>query len=53
MGATVFAGVDYAAVLDQAELDADVVLWDGGNNDLPFFRPDLQFVMLYAHRPGH
>jgi predicted GTPase len=53
MGATVFAGVDYAAVLEQAERDADVVLWDGGNNDLPFFRPDLHFVMLDAHRPGH
>jgi predicted GTPase len=53
MGATVFAGVDYAAVLSQAETDVDVVLWDGGNNDLPFFRPDLHFVMLDAHRPGH
>jgi predicted GTPase len=53
MGATVFAGVDYAAVLARAELDADVVVWDGGNNDLPFFRPDLHVVMLDAHRPGH
>ena len=53
MGATVFAGVDYAAVLEQAERNADIVLWDGGNNDLPFFRPDLHFVMLDAHRPGH
>jgi predicted GTPase len=53
MGATVFAGVDYAAVLEQAEQNVDVVLWDGGNNDLPFFRPDLHFVMLDAHRPGH
>ena len=53
MGATVLAGVDYAIVLKQAEQDADVVLWDGGNNDLPFFRPDLHLVMLDAHRPGH
>ena len=53
MGVTVFAGVDYAAVLQQAERSADVVLWDGGNNDLPFFRPDLHLVMLDAHRPGH
>jgi predicted GTPase len=53
MGATVFAGVDYAAVLAQAQQDVDVVLWDGGNNDLPFFCPDLHLVMLDAHRPGH
>ena len=53
MGATVFAGVDYGVVLEWAEREADVVLWDGGNNDLPFFRPDLHFVMLDAHRPGH
>jgi len=53
MGATVFAGVDYARVLEQAQQDADVVVWDGGNNDLPFFRPDLHLVMLDAHRPGH
>jgi len=53
MGATVFAGVDYGVVLERAEKDADVILWDGGNNDLPFFRPDLHLVMLDAHRPGH
>jgi predicted GTPase len=53
MGATVFAGVDYARVLELAQENADVVLWDGGNNDLPFFRPDLHLVMLDAHRPGH
>lgn len=53
MGASVFAGVDYGIVLEWAERDADVVLWDGGNNDLPFFRPDLHIVMLDAHRPGH
>jgi len=53
MGATVFAGVDYARVLELAQQDADVLVWDGGNNDLPFFRPDLHLVMLDAHRPGH
>jgi predicted GTPase len=53
MGATVFAGVDYGRVLELAQQDADVVVWDGGNNDLPFFRPDLHLVMLDAHRPGH
>jgi len=53
MGVPVFAGVDYAVVLEQAERDAEVIVWDGGNNDLPFFRPDLHFVMLDAHRPGH
>jgi predicted GTPase len=53
MGATIFAGVDYAAILEEAQRDVDVVLWDGGNNDLPFFRPDLHIVMLDAHRPGH
>jgi predicted GTPase len=53
MGATVFAGVDYARVVERAQEDADIVVWDGGNNDLPFFRPDLHLVMLDAHRPGH
>lgn len=52
-GITVYAGVDYSAVLALAEDDADVVLWDGGNNDLPFFRPDLMIVVADALRPGH
>jgi len=52
-GITVYAGVDYEAVLHLAEQDADVVLWDGGNNDLPFFRPDLMIVLADALRPGH
>ena len=52
-GAVVFAGVDYGRILKQAEAEADVVLWDGGNNDLPFFRSDLQIVLLDPHRPGH
>jgi len=52
-GTVVFAGVDYAAILAEAEKEADVVVWDGGNNDLPFFRPDLEIVVLDPHRPGH
>jgi predicted GTPase len=52
-GVPVYAGVDYAAVLALAEDDADVVLWDGGNNDLPFFVPDVMIVVADALRPGH
>ena len=52
-GAVVFAGVDYGRILEQAQKEADVLLWDGGNNDFPFYRPDLHFVLLDAHRPGH
>jgi predicted GTPase len=52
-GVIVFAGVDYARVLAQAEQEADVILWDGGNNDWSFFRPDLQIVLLDPHRAGH
>jgi predicted GTPase len=52
-GLTVFAGVDYAAVLAAAEAEGDVVLWDGGNNDLPFFRPDVHLTVVDPHRPGH
>jgi len=50
-GAAIFAGVDYAAILEAAEREAQVVLWDGGNNDLPFFRPDLHVVLVDALRP--
>jgi predicted GTPase len=49
----VYAGVDYEAILRQAEQEADVVLWDGGNNDMPFFRPDLHIVVTDPHRAGH
>jgi predicted GTPase len=49
----VFAGVDYARVLREAEKEADIVLWDGGNNDLPFFVSDLHIVLVDPHRPGH
>lgn len=52
-GNLVFAGIDYEAILRQAEKEADVVLWDGGNNDLPFFKPDLYIVVADPHRPGH
>jgi predicted GTPase len=52
-GAVVFAGVDYGRILKAAEGEADVILWDGGNNDFPFYRPDLHVVLLDAHRPGH
>ncbi|MBP6383061.1 MAG: hypothetical protein KBG29_18050 [Pseudomonadales bacterium] len=52
-GATVFAGVDYAAVLDEAQRDVQVIVWDGGNNDFPFVRPDLHIVLLDPMRAGH
>jgi predicted GTPase len=52
-GNLVFAGVDYGAILKQAETEADVILWDGGNNDTPFLRPDLHVVVLDPHRAGH
>ena len=53
LGAVVMAGVDYADILAEAEKEADVIIWDGGNNDLPFIRPDLEIVALDPHRPGH
>jgi predicted GTPase len=52
-GLVVFAGVDYRAILSAAEQEAEVVLWDGGNNDYPFLRPDLSVVVADALRPGH
>ena len=52
-GNLVFAGVDYAAILHRAEEEADVILWDGGNNDTPFVRPDLHVVVVDPHRAGH
>ncbi|HEV8199652.1 MAG TPA: cyclic 2,3-diphosphoglycerate synthase [Candidatus Polarisedimenticolia bacterium] len=52
-GTIVYAGVDYAAILKSAEQEADIVVWDGGNNDLPFFRPDVEIVVADPHRPGH
>src|SRR5438045_3258374 len=52
-GNLVFAGIDYAAILDAAEREADVILWDGGNNDTPFVKPNLHIVVVDPHRPGH
>jgi predicted GTPase len=52
-GNLVFAGVDYGAILERAEQEADVVVWDGGNNDIPFIRPDLHLVVVDPHRAGH
>jgi predicted GTPase len=55
-GNVIYAGVDYAAILRAAETDpqgCDVILWDGGNNDFPFFRPDLHVTVVDPHRPGH
>jgi predicted GTPase len=52
-GNLVFAGIDYAAILDLAEAEADVILWDGGNNDTPFIKPNVHIVVVDPHRPGH
>ncbi|MDD5502746.1 MAG: cyclic 2,3-diphosphoglycerate synthase [Candidatus Thermoplasmatota archaeon] len=53
MGGVVFAGVDYEKILREAEKEADIVIWDGGNNDFPFFRPDLHVTVVDPHRAGH
>ncbi|HZD10001.1 MAG TPA: cyclic 2,3-diphosphoglycerate synthase [Candidatus Binatia bacterium] len=53
MGAVIYAGVDYHAILERAEAEADVIVWDGGNNDLPFYKPDVHIVVVDPHRPGH
>ena len=53
MGTVVYAGVDYEKVLREAEKEADIIVWDGGNNDTPFFRPDIHIVVFDPHRPGH
>jgi len=52
-GGVIYAGVDYGAILAEAEKEADVIVWDGGNNDLPFYRSDLEIVVLDPLRPGH
>ena len=52
-GVVVYAGVDYGAILSEAESEGDVILWDGGNNDLSFYRPDLQITLVDPHRAGH
>jgi predicted GTPase len=52
-GVIVYAGVDYEKIVRRAEQEVDIVLWDGGNNDFPFYVPDLQIVVADPHRPGH
>lgn len=52
-GLVVYAGVDYEPILRQAEQEAEVIVWDGGNNDLPLYRPDLHIVVADPHRPDH
>jgi predicted GTPase len=52
-GNLVFAGIDYAAILAAAEQEADVIVWDGGNNDTPFIRPNVHITVVDPHRPGH
>lgn len=53
MGAVIYAGIDYEKILRAAEQEADVIIWDGGNNDSPFFKPDVNIVVFDPHRAGH
>jgi predicted GTPase len=53
MGAVIYAGIDYGKILKAAESEADVIVWDGGNNDTPFFKPDVHIVLFDPHRAGH
>ena len=52
-GTIIYSGVDYEAIVREAEKEADIILWDGGNNDMPFYKPDLNIVVVDPHRPGH
>lgn len=52
-GIVVYAGVDYGAILKKAEKEADIIIWDGGNNDFPFYKSDLEIVVVDPHRAGH
>jgi len=52
-GLVVFSGVDYGKILEEAEKEAEIIIWDGGNNDYPFYKPDLHFVVVDPLRPGH
>lgn len=52
-GIVVYAGIDYGQILKEAEKEADVIIWDGGNNDTPFYKPDLHIVLFDPHRAGH
>ena len=53
LGGIIYAGVDYEAILREAEKEADIILWDGGNNDISFYKADVTFTVLDPHRPGH
>ncbi len=53
LGGIIYAGVDYEAILREAEKEADIILWDGGNNDMSFYHADLTFTVVDPHRPGH
>ncbi len=53
MGSVIYAGVDYEAIVREAEKEADIIVWDGGNNDMPFYKPDLSIVVVDPLRPGH
>ena len=53
LGGIIYAGVDYEAILREAEKEADVIIWDGGNNDMSFYKTDLTFTVIDPHRPGH
>ena len=53
MGSVIYSGVDYEAILREAEKEADVIIWDGGNNDMPFYKPNLSIVVVDPLRPGH
>ena len=53
MGVILYAGVDYGKILEQAEQEADIITWDGGNNDFPFYNADLLITIVDPHRPGH
>ena len=52
-GIVVYGGIDYRQILDRAEKEADIIVWDGGNNDTPFFAPDIHVVLFDPLRPGH
>ncbi len=53
MGSVIYSGVDYEAILREAEKEADIIIWDGGNNDIPFYKANLIFTVVDPHRPGH
>ncbi|MCH9025032.1 MAG: GTPase, partial [candidate division Zixibacteria bacterium] len=52
-GVIIYAGIDYENIIRDAEKEADVIIWDGGNNDMPFYKPDLHITVVDPHRPGH